>query len=140
METQVEPSQISLEVSVATATTHAKEVLGLRAGADRLGVHLVLSGVTAEQAVLRLVDMVSPQWVKLSKDITMGLGASSDKQALLKTVLNHVQPQEIKVIAGFIQDPGTMTVLFSAGVEALQGQFLSPPQPTMNFDFSQMGF
>lgn len=140
METQVDPSQISLEVSVATATTHAKEVLGLRAGADRLGVNLVLSGVTAEQAVLRLVDMVSPRWIKLSKDITMGLGASSDKQALLKTVLNHVQPQEIKVIAGFIQDPGTMTVLFSAGVEALQGQFLSPPQPTMNFDFSQMGF
>lgn len=139
-ETQVEPSRVSLEVSVATATTHAKEVLELRKAADRLGVQLVLSGVTADEAVLRLVDMVSPQWVKLAREITMGLGVSNDKQALLKTVLNHVQPQEIKVIAGFIQDPGTMTVLFSAGVEALQGQFLSPPQPTMNFDFSQMGF
>ena len=84
--------------------------------------------------------MVSPSWVKLSKDITIGLGVSSDKQALLKTVLNHVHKHDIKVIAGFIQDAATMTVLFSSGVEALQGQFLGPPAPDMNFDFGQMGF
>lgn len=136
----VPASQVAVEVPLSAAATYAKEILALRQQTHAAGLGLVLSGVTADAAALRLVDVVSPSWVKLSKDITIGLGMSSDKQALLKTVLNHVHKHDIKVIAGFIQDAATMTVLFSSGVEALQGQFLGPPAPDMNFDFGQMGF
>lgn len=136
----VPASQVAVEVPLSAAATYAKEILALREKTRAAGVGLVLSGVTADAAALRLVDVVSPSWIKLSKDITIGLGMSSDKQALLKTVLNHVHKHDIKVIAGFIQDAATMTVLFSSGVEALQGKFLGPPTPDMNFDFGQMGF
>lgn len=136
----MEASRVGVEVPMSAAATYAKESRQLQEKAAAAGLALVLSGVTADPSALRLVDVITPSWVKLAKDITVGLGTSSDKQALLKTVLNHVHPHGIKVIAGFVQDAATMTVLFTSGVEAIQGKFLAPPGPQMNFDFAQMGF
>lgn len=136
----ISPACVCLEVPASAVGAHAKEVRDLRDQATQVGMGVVLSGVGADPASLRLVDLVKPAWVKLSKDVTLGMSGNKDQQAALAAVLAHVHKQGIKVIAGFIQDASTMTVLFGSGIEALQGKFLGPPSPRMNFDFSQMGF
>jgi hypothetical protein len=36
-----------------------------------------------------------------------------------------------------VSDAGSMTVLFSIGVDYVEGNFLAPPGTQMNYDFSQ---
>jgi len=40
-------------------------------------------------------------------------------------------------IADYVQDAGSMAVLFTSGVDFVEGRFLASPGPKMNFDFSQ---
>jgi EAL domain-containing protein (putative c-di-GMP-specific phosphodiesterase class I) len=38
-------------------------------------------------------------------------------------------------IAEFVSDASSMTVLFSIGVDLVQGNFLAPPMTAMNYEF-----
>ena len=38
-------------------------------------------------------------------------------------------------IAEFVQDAASMSVLFSSGVDYVEGHFLAPAGPDMNYDF-----
>ena len=38
-------------------------------------------------------------------------------------------------MAEFVSDANSMTLLFSAGVDYVQGEFVGPALPSMNFDF-----
>ena len=38
-------------------------------------------------------------------------------------------------IAEFVSDASSMTVLFSIGVDLVQGNFLAPPMVAMNYEF-----
>ena len=44
--------------------------------------------------------------------------------------------RDIRTIADRVQDATSMTLLFSAGVDFVQGDFLAPASSSMNYDFS----
>jgi EAL domain-containing protein (putative c-di-GMP-specific phosphodiesterase class I) len=41
----------------------------------------------------------------------------------------------IRCIAEFVQDAASMAILFSGGVDYVEGNFLAPASPEMSYDF-----
>ena len=48
----------------------------------------------------------------------------------------HARDLDKATMAEFVSDAATVGLLFSAGVDWIQGNFLSPPLAQMNFDFN----
>ena len=59
-------------------------------------------------------------------DVAVHEGYVSSKEA---------RKREKLTIAEFVSDAGSMTVLFSIGVDLVQGNFLAPPSAAMNYEF-----
>jgi len=57
-------------------------------------------------------------------------------QAKVRSFVQHARDNNKATMAEFVSDAGTVGFLFSAGVDWIQGNFLSPPLSQMNFDFS----
>lgn len=132
-------SLLRLEVPVSVASENARETKALRDALEPLGVGLVLSGIPLDASILRLVDVISPSWVKTGKELAENLGGSQEKQAFLKSLVAHAHGQNIQVMAAFIEDAMALATLYSSGVDAAQGLFISAPLATPDFDFSQFG-
>ena len=63
------------------------------------------------------------------------LGSNPAHQARLKEIAEKAREQGKTTIAEFVQDAASMAILFSAGVDYVEGNFLAPAGPEMNYDF-----
>ncbi len=136
----IAPSDLWVEIPLAAAISYAREARTTRDELVALGCHVVLAGLPTDPAALRMVSLMDPEWVKTNKDVTAGLGNSSEKQAALKTMVNTLHQEKRRLITGFVEDASSLGVLFTLGVDAMQGNFISMALPDTSFDFSQFGF
>ena len=81
-------------------------------------------GALRPGACSRSTAASSPTWPRTPKTRRRSASSSAEARKLGK-----------QTIAEFVSDASSMTVLFSIGVDLVQGNFLAPPGPAMNYDF-----
>lgn len=135
----VAPEQLWIEIPMKVASSNAKETRQFRDALSGSGSPIVISGFPEDPTAFRLAEAVSPAWIKLARDFVEGLGQSHEKQAALASIMDQAAKGGTRVLVGFVEDAMLLTTLFSAGVDAAQGNFISPPRPKMDYDFSQFG-
>jgi EAL domain-containing protein (putative c-di-GMP-specific phosphodiesterase class I) len=63
------------------------------------------------------------------------LGTSREHQARVREFATKAQELGKQTIAEHVQDAGSMSTLFSAGIDYAQGHFLAPAGPEMDYEF-----
>ena len=56
-------------------------------------------------------------------------------QKRIQAIASHARGKGMRSIAEFVQDAASMSILFSAGVDYVEGHFLAAAGPEMNYDF-----
>ncbi|MFL9582198.1 GGDEF/EAL domain-containing response regulator [Stenotrophomonas sp. AB1(2024)] len=100
--------------------------LGCRIGLEQFG-----SGLDSFQ----LLAHFQPQFLKLDRDFTSDFARTRENSEKISEITARAQEANIRTIAEFVADNGSMSLLFSAGVDYVQGEFVGPAAPAMNFDF-----
>jgi len=100
--------------------------LGCRIGLEQFG-----SGLDSFQ----LLAHFEPQFLKLDRGFTSDLAATRENIDRISQITARAQEAGIRTMAEFVSDANSMTLLFSAGVDYVQGDFVGPALPSMNFDF-----
>jgi diguanylate cyclase (GGDEF)-like protein len=100
--------------------------LGCRIGLEQFG-----SGLDSFQ----LLAHFQPQFLKLDRGFTSDLAATRENIDRVSQITARAQEAGIRTIAEFVSDANSMTLLFSAGVDYVQGDFVGPAAPAMNFAF-----
>lgn len=100
--------------------------LGCRVGLEQFG-----SGLDSFQ----LLAHFQPQFLKLDRSFTSDLAATRENSERISQITARAQEAGIRTIAEFVSDANSMTLLFSAGVDYVQGDFVGPALPVMNFEF-----
>jgi diguanylate cyclase (GGDEF)-like protein/PAS domain S-box-containing protein len=100
--------------------------LGCRIGLEQFG-----SGLDSFQ----LLAHFQPQFLKLDRDFTSDFARTRENSEKIKEITTRAQEANIRTIAEFVADNGSMSLLFSAGVDYVQGEFVGPAGPVMNFEF-----
>ena len=77
-----------------------------------------------------------PAYLKIDPQFMDDLAKSADSQKQVRGIAQQARGRGIHTIAERVQDATSMTLLFSAGVDFVQGDFLAPAGPDMNYDFS----
>ncbi len=121
------------EAKVFTNLRAAQEFASAMAG---FGARIALERFGAGLNSLQLLQHFEPAYLKIDPQFMEDLAKSAESQKRVRDIANQARGLGIRTIADRVQDATSMTLLFSAGVDLVQGDFLAAAGPDMNYDFS----
>ncbi|WP_159015239.1 EAL domain-containing response regulator [Cognatiluteimonas profundi] len=120
------------EAKVFTHLRAAQEFAGAVA-AHKCRVGLEQFGVGLDS--FQLLSHFDPAFLKLDRSFMEDLAKNTANQARIREIATKARTLGIRTIAEFVQDAASMSVLFSSGVDFVEGHFLAPAGPDMNYEF-----
>jgi len=128
--------QLWLHAPEAKVFTHLRNAQQFLAAVAPLGCRIGLEQFGSGLDSFQLLAHFQPQFLKLDRDFTSDFARTREHSEKISEITARAQAAEIRTIAEFVADANSMSLLFSAGVDYVQGEFVGPAGPVMNFDFS----
>jgi len=124
-ETEVEGSQLIIQVSAMVAESNLKPTRRLVDELQLLGCNFVLSEFDNDRRTLQLLDHLPVKIIKLRPGLARGLSTNTANQEIIRSVVRAVEAQNITIVADEVQDASDLAVLWQCGVKLVTGDFLN---------------
>ncbi|MCU0807269.1 MAG: EAL domain-containing protein [Candidatus Contendobacter sp.] len=135
-QTGVEAQRLVFEVAEATAERSLRDMFGFLGGIKMLGCGFCLDRFGRGADSLSLLKNLGADYVKLDMHFVDGIARDSKKQAQLRELVSSLEMLGVIPIVGGVEDVKTMPILWSLGVDLIQGFFLQHPSREMSYDFT----
>ena len=126
---------LALQLQEAKVFTHLHAVQQFAAAVNQFGCRLGLEQFGAGLDSFQLLTHVQPQLLKIDRSFIEDLPKNPESQQRVRDIARRARDLDILTIAEFVQDAASMSILFSAGVDYVEGHFLATAGPDMNYDF-----
>ena len=123
---QIPESKVFTNLRAAQQLQSAVAQFGVRVGLEQFGI-----GLNSFQ----LLSHFDAAFIKIDRSFMQDLAANPDNQQRVREFASKAQELGKQTIAEHVQDAGSMTTLFSAGIDYAQGHFLAPAGPEMDYEF-----
>ena len=124
-----------LQLQEAKVFTHLHTVQQFAAEVSAVGCRVGLEQFGAGLDSFQLLTHVQPQILKIDRSFIEDLPKNADNQQKVRDMARKARDLGIQTIAEFVQDAASMSILFSTGVDYVEGHFLAAAGPDMNYDF-----
>lgn len=131
----LQPGQLLLLTHESNVSTQLVQAGELRDALDKIGSGLVIGQFGAGLNSVQLMTHLKPKFVKLDVSFMADFAKSPEQQAKVRQLAEAAKAAGIPTIAPQVSDTASMTTLFSNSVEFVEGNFLSPPGPNLDFEF-----
>ena len=128
--------QLVLAIAEAKVFTNLRAAQEFASAVAGFGARTALEKFGAGLNSLQLLQHFEPTMLKLDPQFMDDLAKSTASQQQIRNLASEAASRHILTIAERVQDASSMTMLFSAGINFVQGDFLAPAGPDMNYDFS----
>jgi diguanylate cyclase (GGDEF)-like protein len=139
-QTGVEGRSIVFEVAEATAERGLRDMFAFLSDIKMLGCGFCLDRFGRGADSLGLLKNLGADYVKLDMYFVNNLAKDSKKQSELQVLVQGLEVLGAATIIGGVEDIKTMPILWSLGVDLIQGFFLQQPYREMSYDFSGAAF
>lgn len=126
---------LALQLQEAKVFTHLHAVQQFAAAVNAFGCRIGLEQFGAGLDSFQLLNHVQPQLLKIDRSFIEDLPKNAESQQRVRDIAGKARDLDILTIAEFVQDAASMSILFSAGVDYVEGHFLAAAGPEMNYDF-----
>ncbi len=126
---------LALQLQEAKVFTHLHAVQQFAAAVNQYGCRIGLEQFGAGLDSFQLLTHVQPQLLKIDRSFIEDLPKNAESQQRVRDIARKARDLAILTIAEFVQDAASMSILFSAGVDYVEGHFLAAAGPEMNYDF-----
>ena len=124
-ETEVEGSQLILQISAMVAESHLKPTRRVIEELQSLGCNFVLSEFDNDPRTLKLLDHLAVGMIKLRPGLARGLSSNTANQEIVRAVVRATETRNITIIADEVQDASDLAILWQCGVKLVTGDFLN---------------
>ncbi len=124
-----------VQLQEAKVFTHLKAVQEFAAAVNEFGCRVGLEQFGAGLDSFQLLTHIQPQILKIDRSFIEDLPKNTDSQKRVREIAQKARDFGIQTIAEFVQDAASMSILFSAGVDYVEGHFLASASADMNYDF-----
>ncbi|HUH91158.1 MAG TPA: EAL domain-containing protein [Lysobacter sp.] len=132
----VDGELLVLQLPESKVFTHLKAAQTFQQEVARLGVRIGLEQFGSGLNSFQLLSHFDAAFLKLDRAFMEDLPANQEYQQRIREIAEKARESGKQTIAEFVQDAGSMSILFSAGIDYAQGHFLAASGPSMNYDFS----
>lgn len=133
------PETLVVEVSETDASNNLKALKMLIAGLKQLHVRLAIDHFGNVHNYANLLKHYDAQFLKLDAAIIGKLTSSKEAQDKVREICALAMESNKKIVANAVEDPHTLAMIYSTGIDYIQGYFLQEPHSEMNYDFSSIG-
>ncbi len=124
-ETEVEASQLILQISAINAESNLKPTQRIIDELQEMGCGFVLSEFDNDQRTIQLLEHLPVSMIKLRPGLAKGLSGNTANQETIRAVVRAVEQREITIVADEVQDASDLAVLWQCGVKLVTGDFLN---------------
>ena len=124
-ETEVEGSQLVLQISAIAAESNLKPTQRIIEELKEFGCGFVLSEFDNDRRTIQLLEHLSVDMIKLRPGLAQGLSSNTANQEIIRSVVRAVESQNITIVADEVQDAADLAVLWQCGVRLVTGDFLN---------------
>ena len=124
-----------LQLPEAKVFTHLKAAQEFAAAVALHDVRIGLEQFGAGLDSFQLLAHLKPHLLKIDRGFIEELPKNPDNQQRIREIAHKARELGIRTIAEFVQDAASMSILFSTGVDYVEGHFLAGSGPEMNYDF-----
>ncbi len=129
---KIRASALVFELPEHGAVTVLKNVLSFVRGIKKLGCKFALEGFAGSQTGLQLLKHTDADYLKLDRTLMQDLPRNKDNESKIRGLCAQLRDAHKLTIAEFVEDAASMSILFSCGVDFVQGNFLQEPELVMS--------
>ena len=131
----VDGEQLILQLPEAKVFTHLRAAQEFTAAVARHKCRVGLEQFGVGLDSFQLLSHFDPAFIKLDRSFMEELAKNPGNQQRIRDIAIKTRGLGIRSIAEFVQDAASMSILFSSGIDYVEGYFLAPAGPEMNYDF-----
>jgi diguanylate cyclase (GGDEF)-like protein len=120
------------ESKVVTNLTNVRK---FQKGLEQLHSHFAIEQFGSGLNSFQLLKHIDPKYLKVDRTFMADLPKNKDSQARVREICDQARAAGKTTIAEFVEDAASMSILFSCGVNFVQGNFLQEPEKVMSYDF-----
>jgi EAL domain-containing protein (putative c-di-GMP-specific phosphodiesterase class I) len=124
-ETEVEGSQLLLQISAIIAESNLKPTQRIIDELQGLGCGFVLSEFDNDRQTIQLLDHLPVNMIKLRPGLAKGLSSNPANQEIIRAIVRAIAGRDITIIADEVRDASDLAVLWQCGVKLVTGDFLN---------------
>ncbi|RPE82051.1 GGDEF/EAL domain-containing response regulator [Vulcaniibacterium tengchongense] len=124
-----------LQLPESKVFTHLRAAQELQARVASAGVRVGLEQFGVGLNSFQLLSHFDATFLKIDRSFAQDLPNNPEHQRQIREIADKARELGRMTIAEFVQDAASMTILFSAGIDYAQGNFLAPPGPAMDYEF-----
>ncbi|NYZ64220.1 EAL domain-containing protein [Luteimonas sp. SJ-16] len=132
---QVPGEYLVLQLPESKVFTHLKATQAFAERIGRFDCRFALEQFGVGLDSFQLLTHLQPHLLKLDRSFTDDLAGNAENQERIAEIARRARQIGIRTIAEFVQDAASMSILFGADIDYVQGNFLAPAGPVMNYDF-----
>lgn len=121
---ELDGRRLILQMPADTLETRIKPAKRLIEELAETHCRFSLEHFSNQRSIIKLLDHLPTQFVKLDPGLTQGLVSSSSKQDGIKQAAEAAQRNGVEVLAGQVEDAASLATLWQCGVKLVQGDFL----------------
>ncbi len=128
-------SLLVLQLPESKVFTHLRAAQEFQAAVSKFGVRVGLEQFGVGLNSFQLLTHFDAALLKIDRSYMDELTGNPDHQQRVREIAEKARELGKITIAEFVQDAGSMSILFGAGIDYAQGNFLAPPGPVMDYEF-----
>jgi diguanylate cyclase (GGDEF)-like protein len=132
---RLDGDQLVIEFRMADALAHLHDLMEFAAEIRQLGVHIALSAFEAGAAAFQLLDQIPASFVKIGPRYAEEALRTPAIREELRQIVGHAHAKRMEVIAPRIENAQSAALLWTAGVDFIQGDFVQQAGQDLSFDF-----
>ncbi len=132
---KIDTRQIIFEINTSSLHNHLQQTRLLIGDLRPLGCRFAVDDFGTSLNPFQVLRHVEIDFLKLDSSLTRDISSNNQHQQLLSYITHHAHQMGQKVIAQQIEHADQFFLLRKLGVDYIQGEFISMPQQTLEFDF-----
>ena len=132
----ISPNFVCFEIKESVLISHFKESKNLVTALQGMKAEIAIDAFGAGDNPAKILKAIPANYVKICHSLMSGVSDNEENQKAIREIAEALKPVGTKVIAQFIEDADTLSILWSLGINYTQGNFLQPPGEQPNYDFS----
>ncbi|MCB1609972.1 MAG: EAL domain-containing protein, partial [Xanthomonadales bacterium] len=123
------------EMPESKVVTNLKPARFLAQGLAQLNCGFALEQFGSGLNSFQLLKHVPARYIKIDRTYMADMHKNPESQQKVREICQEARGLDREVIAEFVEDAASMSILFSCGVSFVQGNFLQEPEKVMSYDF-----
>ena len=126
---------IIFQIHESEATAYIKQATKFAQGVAQLHCKTSINHFGCSLNPFNLLKHMTPDFVKLDGSFAAEIEDNEEKQKELIEMVEALQAQGVLTGIAGVESPGVLQTLWMAGINYIQGYYISPPLETMDYDF-----